>query len=164
MLQSCCGKNACGSHALVVELEGGAPRDIRGNASCWPARRQVHLLSHLPGSGSAAVRQCFVCSFQVTPGSSGRLRSDPGNEGISLALFALAVNPQRQQATSPACLQGLRFTSSSTIDLSFEDMEQKEIPSPPKNSTSPNLAPSHTLAGSVTQGCCEGAYFLNREQ
>ena len=93
MLQSCCGKNACGSHALVVELEGGASRDIRGNASCWPARRQVHLLSHLPGSGSAAVRQCFVCSFQVTPGSSGRLRSDPGNEGINLALFTLAAIP-----------------------------------------------------------------------
>ena len=64
---------------------------------------------HPPGSGFAAVPAFFSREFQVTPGSGGRLRSGPGNEGMSLALFASAVflNPQRQQATSSACLQGL---------------------------------------------------------
>ena len=42
-------KSSCQQRHVDWELEGGTPRDIRGNASCWPARRQVRLLLHPPG-------------------------------------------------------------------------------------------------------------------
>ena len=104
----CLGCVSCPARRLN-DVQGGVRRYIRGHARCWPARRRVRLLLHPPGSGFAAVPAFFSREFQVTPGSGGRLRSGPGNEGMSLALFASAVflNPQRQQATSSACLQGL---------------------------------------------------------
>jgi hypothetical protein len=100
----CCRRALASSATLIGSLRVGRHETFVGmravgqlGARCvCCCTRQVPVLR--PGLFQ------FLGDCSLTPGSSGRLWSDPGNEVISPALFASAVFSQLQQATSHACL------------------------------------------------------------